>query len=134
MLRKIVRVFSVLILTGSLAVGAVATYVYLSPSDEEKLYDQKHREAIEKLREAEAARGTAAEARLAKEAREAASSAEAWAEGYRQRVQTNRLGVLASGVVAFLSVIILLLTFVKRKNNGDSRHSGVWSNQSQNQN
>jgi len=70
------------------------------------------REAIEKLQKAEAARGTTAEPRLAKESREAVSSAEAWAEGYRQRTQANRLGILASAGVALVSFITLLLTFV----------------------
>jgi hypothetical protein len=37
MLRKVVRVFAVLILTGSVAAGALATYVSFTPSDEEKL-------------------------------------------------------------------------------------------------
>ena len=115
MLRKIVRVVAILFLIGSVVTLSFATYVYLTPSDEEKLYDQKHQEAIEKLQKAEAARGTAAEARLAKEAKEAADSADTWGRGYRERTRSNRLGVLVSGSVALLSVIVLVFTFVKRK-------------------
>ena len=128
MLRKIIRVLAVVVLVGSVVLGAFATYVYLTPSDEQKLYDQKHEEAISKLRKAEAAKGTAEEARLAKEAREASGWAEAWGEGYRQRTHTNLLGLLASGGVAFVSFIILLLTFVKGKNNRGRQASAVWSN------
>ena len=117
MFRKIARVFAILFLIGSVVIGSFATYVYLTPSDEEKLYDQKHKEAIEKLQKAQAAKGTAAEARLAKEAKEASDSADVWGRGYRERTQTNRLGVLASGGAAFVSFIVLLLTFARRKNN-----------------
>jgi len=67
MIRKLIRVAAVLLLIGSIAVGSFATYIYLAPSDEEKLYDQKHHEAIEKLKKAENARGTAAEAQLARD-------------------------------------------------------------------
>ncbi|HEV8482312.1 MAG TPA: hypothetical protein VGV87_02030 [Blastocatellia bacterium] len=117
MLRKIVRVLAIMMLVGSVVIGSFAVSVYLTPSDEEKLYDQKHQEAVEKLQKAEAAKGTAAEALLSKEAREAAASADAWGQGYRERTRSNRLGVLASAGVAFLSFIVLLLTFVNRKNN-----------------
>jgi len=115
MLRKIVRVLAIVVLIGSVVAGSLATYVYLTPSDEQKLYDQKHQEAIEKLQKAEAARGTVAEARLAKEAKEAAAWADAWGQGYRDRMQSNRLGVLASGAVAFLSFVVLMFTFTRRK-------------------
>lgn len=132
MLRKVVRVFAILFLIGSLLIGGIATYVWLTPSDEQKLYEQKHREAMEKLRQAEAARGTPAEARLAKEAKEASDSANVWGQGYRERLWWNRLGVITSGGVAVLSFIILLLTFIKRKNNAAIPHPDPWSNQSPN--
>src|SRR5262249_41085829 len=111
MLRKSVRVLAILFLIGSVTIGAFATYIYLTPSDEQRLYDQKHREAIEKLQRAEAAKGTAAEPQLAKEAKEAAQSAAAWGQGYRERARSNLLGLVASGGVAFLSLAVLLLTF-----------------------
>ena len=117
MLRKLVRVLAIVMLVGSVVLGSFAVSVYLTPSDEEKLYDQKHQEAIEKLQKAEAAKGTSAEALLSKEAREAAASADVWAQGYRERTRSNRLGVLASASVAFLSFIVLLLTFINRKKN-----------------
>ena len=132
MLRTIVRVLAVLFLIGSIGIGALATYVYLTPSDEEQLYQQKHQEAIEKLQRAEAARGTPAEARLAKESKEAADSAEAWGRGYRERLWWNRMGVLASAGAAFLSFMIFLVTFIKRKKNGQSPNPGPWENQNQN--
>ena len=132
MLRTIVRVFAILFLIGSIVIGAFATYVYLTPSDEEKLYVQKHQETIEKLQKAEAARGTPAEARLAKEAKEAADWADAWGRGYRERLWWNRLGVLASAGAAFLSLMILLLTFIKRKNNVPNTNTGARERQNQN--
>jgi hypothetical protein len=115
MSRRIVRVIAILFLIGSSVAGIFATYVYLSPSDEQRLYEQKHQEAIQKIQKAEAAKGTSAEPRLAAEAKEAVQSAEAWGQGYRDRVSANRLGVILSGVVAFLSLIVLLLTFNRGK-------------------
>jgi hypothetical protein len=115
MLRKVVRVLATLVMIGSVGIGAFATYVYLTPSDEQRLYDQKHQEAIEKLQKAEAAKGTVNEARLAKEAKEAAAAAEAWGQGFRERTRSNRLGILASGTVALLSFIVLLITLVRSK-------------------
>lgn len=132
MLRKVVRVFALISLIGSVVIGGFATYVWLTPSDEEKLYDQAHLEAMQKLQRAEAARGTPAEARLAKEAREAADSASVWGRGYRERLAWNRLGVLASGGVALLSFVIFLLTFIKRKNNAEILHNGTWDPHNQN--
>jgi hypothetical protein len=132
MLRTIVRVLAVLFLIGSIVIGGLATYVYLTPSDEEQLYQQKHQEAIEKLQRAEAARGTPAEARLAKESKEAVDSADPWGRGYRERLWWNRMGVLASAGAAFLSFMIFLLTFIKRKKNGQSQNPGAWEKQNQN--
>ena len=132
MLRMIVRVLSILFLIGSIVIGALATYVYLTPSDEQQLYDQKHQEAMEKLQKAQSARGTAAEPRLAKEAKEAADSAESWGRGYRERLSWNRLGVIASAGAAFLSFIIFLLTFMKRKNNVQILNPGARENQNPN--
>jgi hypothetical protein len=117
MLRKIVRVLAILVLIGSVVIGGFATHVYLTPSDEQILYERRHQEAMEKLQKAEAARGTPGEARLAKEAKEAIDSAEVVGRGYRERNQWNRLGVLVSGGIALLSFIVLLLTFVNRRKN-----------------
>ena len=117
MLRKIVRVVAILFLIGSFVIGGFATHVYLTPSDEQILYERRHQEAMEKLQKAEAARGTPGEARLAKEAREAIDSAEVVGRGYRERNQWNRLGVLVCGGIALLSFIVLLLTFVNRRKN-----------------
>jgi hypothetical protein len=132
MLRMIIRVVSILCLIGSIVIGGVATYVYLTPSDEEQLYQQKHHEAIEKLQKAQAARGTPAEPRLAKEAKEASDSAEAWGRGYRERLSWNRLGVIASAAAAFLSFIIFLLTLMKRKANAQIPNPGAGANQNPN--
>ena len=132
MLRTIVRVLSILFLIGSIVIGAVATYVYLTPSDEEQLYQQKHQEAMEKLQKAQAARGTPAEPRLAKEAKEAADWAEAWGRGYRERLSWNRLGVIASAGAAFLSFVIFLLTFIKPKKRVQVPNSSLMDNQNQN--
>ena len=132
MLRMIVRVLSVLFLIGSIVIGALATYVYLKPSDEEQLYQQKHQEAMEKLQKAQAARGTLAEPRLAKEAKDASDSAEAWGRGYRERLSWNRLGVIASAGAAFLSFIMFLVTFIGRKKKGPMPNSGARDNQNPN--
>jgi flagellar biosynthesis/type III secretory pathway M-ring protein FliF/YscJ len=131
MFRIIVRVLSILCLIGSIVIGALATFVYLTPSDEEQLYEQKHQEAMEKLQKAQSARGTPAEPRLAKEAKDAADSAEAWGRGYRERVSWNRLGVLVSVGAALLSFMIFLLTFVRR-NSEQIPSSGARANQSAN--
>ena len=117
MFRKTIRVLAVLGLLGSVVIGAFATYVWLTPSDEQILYDQKYREAQEKFKQLQAAKGTAAEARLAKEFKDAADSAEVWGRGYRERSSTNRLGVVACAVGAFVSFVIFLLTFAGRKKN-----------------
>jgi hypothetical protein len=127
MLRKFVRVLAILFLTGSLVAGCIATTNWLTPSDEQRLYEEKYREAVEKLRQAEAAHGTLAEARLAKEARDAAESADLWGRGYRTRLWASRLGMLASGGVALLSLIILLLTFIKRKDKQAGTAPAPWS-------
>jgi len=132
MLRMIVRGLSILFLLGSIVIGGIATYVYLTPSDEQQLYDQKHQEAMEKLQKVQAARGTPAEPRLAKEAKEASDSAEAWGRGYRERLSWNRLGVIASAGAAFLSFIMFLLTFVKRKNNVQIANPGAREDQNPN--
>lgn len=129
MLRKTVRVMAILFLIGSVVIGGFATHVYLTPSDEQKLYEQKHQEAMVKLQKADAARGTAGEARLAKEAREAVDSAEIVGRGYRERNQWNRLGVLASGGIAFLSFVVLLLTFASRRRNVEVTYPGSRINQ-----
>ena len=116
MLRKAIRVLAILFLLGSIALGSFATYVYLTPSDEQILYDQKHAEATQKLKAAEAARGTSEESRFRKEAQDAAQSAALWGQGYRERVQSNRLGIIASAGIGFLSIVALLLTFVGKGN------------------
>src|ERR1044071_8241005 len=113
MLRKSVRVLAILFLTGSLVTGCIATTTWLTPSDEQRLYEEKTREAMEKLRQAEAARGTLAEARLAKEARDAADSANLWGRGYRARLQASRLSMLASGGGAVVGPTTLLPTLIK---------------------
>ena len=128
MLRKVVRAFALLFLMVSVVVGGFATYVWLTPSDEQRLYEQLHMEALEKLKKAEAARGTPAGAVLAKEAKDAVEWAEAWGRGNRERLGWNRLGVLASAGAALLSLIILALTFVKRKS-AEIAHSGSWRTQ-----
>ena len=128
MLRKVVRVLAILSLIGSAVAAGIATTLWLSPSDEQRLYEEKSRESLEKLRQAEAAKGTPAEARLAKDAKDAADSAAVWGRGYRERLRANRLGMLASGGVALLSLIILLLTFIKRKNDLATSAPGYWGN------
>lgn len=127
MLRNTIRVFAILFLIGSIVVGAMATYVWLTPSDEQRAYDQAYREAEEKLRKLEAAKGTPAEARLAKEFKEAINSVDVWRRGYTQRARWNLMGVLASSGVAFISFIVLLLTFIKRRNSAEIAHAGDWN-------
>jgi hypothetical protein len=128
MLRTIIRVFAILGLFGSVVIGGIATYIYLTPSDEQKLYEQKVQEVEEKFRKWEAAKGTPAEARLGKEFKDASDSAATWGRGYREGLRWNRLGVLASSCAAFLCFTILMLTFIKRKNkiaipHADTRHN-----------
>jgi hypothetical protein len=130
MFRKVIRVLAILFLLGSLAIGAFATYVWLTPSDEQKLYDAKYQEAQAKLKQWEAAKGTPAETRLAREFKEAADSAEVWGRGHRERAATNRLGVIACGVVFFGSFIVFLLTFIGRKKSADPSPP-AWSTQNQ---
>ena len=129
MLRKIVRAFALLFLLVSVVIGVFATYVWLTPSDEQRLYEQMHLEALEKLKKAEAAKGTSAGAALAKEAKDAVDWAQAWGRGNRERLGWNRLGVLASAGAALLSLVILALTFIRRKSNAGIAQPGSWGTQ-----
>lgn len=132
MLRKIIRVVSILAFVVSAVLGLFAGYVYFTPSDEEKLYDQKQQEAMTKLQKAQAAKGTPAEAVLAKEAKDANDSAEIWGRGYRERSRANFLGMVACGFGAFASAIVVGLTFIKRKDRQNFTQQGSWNNQYQN--
>ena len=132
MLRKMIRVVSILAFVVSAVLGSFAAYVYFTPSDEEKLYEQKHQEAMTKLQKAQAAKGTPAELLLAKEAKDASDSAEIWGRGYRERLTTNRLALLATGAGVFISVVVFLLTLVKTKASSSGTPQGSWNNQYQN--
>ena len=58
MLRIIMRVLAALFLIGSLGLGGFFTYILFTPSDEEMTYEQKHKEAMQKIKKAGAAQGT----------------------------------------------------------------------------
>ncbi|MEW6127175.1 MAG: hypothetical protein AB1757_09060 [Acidobacteriota bacterium] len=128
MLRKILRVIAILGFLGSVASGSLAIYVWLTPGDEQKLYDRKSREALEKLQKAEVARGTAAEVKLRQEAKEAMDSANVWGRGARERQATNRLAVFACAGAAIFSFIIFLLTFIKRQPSMANIQPDAWNN------
>jgi len=115
MLRIIMRVLAALFLIGSLGLGGFFTYILFTPSDEEMMYEQKHKEAVEKIKKAGAAQGTPYAETLLQDAKEASEIANLWREGYRDRLRQNRMAVIANAAVALISLIVLLLTFVKRK-------------------
>ncbi len=132
MLRKIVRVLAILFLLGSVALGLRATYLWLTPSDEQEIYDKKFQEAMGKVQRAEAARGTAAEARLMQEAKEAIASADIWRRAAGDRLWWNRVGSLVNGSLACFSFLILLLTFIKPKPAVEFAQPNAWNTNQQN--
>ncbi len=115
MLRTMLRIFAVLLLLGGLAAAAVAGYMLFAPSDEEVLYEQKHKEMTEKYQQARVARDPSERVRLVKESEAAANSARAWEEGARARRRGVQLGLGAGCVVVLFSFVVLFLTFVGRK-------------------
>jgi len=112
-MKKTFRLLGIIILFGSLGLGTAAFYHWKKPSDEEKLYIDKTREASAKLKLAEAAKGTPEEAALAAEAKQAMRSAELWGEGYRDRLRKNRYAVLASFAGVIVGAILLWISGVK---------------------
>jgi hypothetical protein len=113
-MRIFIGIVAALALLGSLAVGGISLFLYLRPSDELQLYEQKYGEAVEKLKQAEAAQGSPAEAALRQEAKEASDSARVWGEGARDRRRSHRLAVIASAALALLSAVVLRLTLRRR--------------------
>ena len=134
MLRKTVRILATMSLLVSLAFGVRALSVWLTPSDEQQTYEKKFQEATEKVKRVEAARGTPAEARLAEEAKAALASVDIWRRALSDRLWWNRMGVIASFGIAFLSLVMLLLTFIKRKPPVELVHPNGWSTHNPNLN
>ena len=112
-MKKLLRILGILILFGSLGLGTAGLYHWMKPSDEEKLYIEKTREAATKIKLAEAAKGTPEEAGLAGEAKAAQQSALVWGQGYRDRLRNNRLAVLASFGGIIVGGILLWWSSVK---------------------
>jgi hypothetical protein len=115
MFRKVLRVLACLLLIGGLISSAIAGYLLVTPSDEEKLYEQKYKEAEEKFEKARATTDPAEKQRLTEEAKDAADWAQAWGEGARLRKGSNQLGMYAGVGVLFFGLVLLVLTFVGRK-------------------
>lgn len=114
-MRILLRVVAILFLLGGLVSVAIAGFLLFSTSDEEAMYEQKHKEMTQKYERASATRDPAERARLLKEAQEADGWARAWGEGARTRQMWHRLGAGVSCVVVFFSLVVLILTFVGRK-------------------
>jgi hypothetical protein len=115
MFRILLRVIAILFLLGGLVSVAIAGYLLITPSDEQRLYDEKHREMTEKYEKSRATSDPVEKQRLLKESKEAEGWAEAWGEGARTRQRWHILGAFVSGVVVFLSIVIVSLTFIRRK-------------------
>jgi len=115
MFRIILRVLAVLFLLGGLLGSAVAGYLLIAPSEEDTLYEQKHKESVEKYEQAQAASSPAEKARLLKESQEARDSARAWGEGARARRVWPQLGLGAGVAVCFFSLLVFALSFIGRK-------------------
>ena len=112
-MRKLLRILGIVILFGSLGLGTAAIYHWKKPSDEEKLYIDKTREAAEKLKQADAARGTPEEPALLEEAKQAQNSARLWGQGYHDRLENNRYALLASFAGVIVGGIVLWISSVK---------------------
>ena len=115
MFRNILRVLAVLFLVGGLLGSAIAGYLLLAPGDEDTLYQQNHKESVEKYEKAVAAKSPAEKARLLKESQEAEQSARVWREGASARRGWHQLGMGAGVAVFFFSCLLLGLTFIVRK-------------------
>lgn len=115
MLRITLRVAAVLFLLGGLASTAIAGYFLFTPSDEEVLYEQKHKEMKEKHEKAQTTKDPVEKARLLKESEEAAGGAKAWGEGTRVRRASTQIATGLGVGVIFVSFLVFLLTFVGRK-------------------
>lgn len=115
MFRIILRVLAILFLLGGLLGSAVAGYLIMTPSEEDTLYEQKHKESVDKYEQSQAATSPAEKARLLKESREAQDSARVWGDGARARRVWHQLGLGVGVVVCFLSVLVFGLSFIGRK-------------------
>lgn len=115
MIRIILRVLAILFLIGGFFGSAIAGYLLITPSEEDRLYEQKYKESVEKYEQAQAAKNPVEKERLLTQSREAGSWASEWAEGARTRRRWHQLGMGAGVAVILFSFLVFGLTFVGRK-------------------
>lgn len=109
-MRLAIRIVALLGLLVSLGMGVFATQAWLMPSEEDQISEERAQAAFRKDEESKAAKTPAERRKLEQEALELMTSARLWAEGARNRLRTNRLGMVLCVGGALASLVVLLLT------------------------
>jgi hypothetical protein len=87
----------------------------MTPSEEDRLYEQKYKESVEKYEQAQTVDNPAEKERLLEQSKEAGSWASEWAKGARVRRLWHQLGMGAGVAVILFSFLVFGLTFVGRQ-------------------